>query len=64
MEFDEEGDGEEDFEPYGEEPKKPQRVKCKYCDHITELAEEIRLNPETGEYEYVCPNCARMFARS
>ncbi len=44
----------EDFQP----PKMAQ-VKCEYCGKMVELANIVRLNPETEEYEYACINCAR-----
>jgi uncharacterized Zn-finger protein len=39
------------------------KVKCKYCGRYFELSEEIQLNPDTGEYEYICPNCAKRFLK-
>lgn len=35
------------------------QVKCEYCGKIVELANIVRLNPDTEEYEYACVNCAR-----
>jgi DNA-directed RNA polymerase subunit RPC12/RpoP len=52
----------EDFDI--EEPPRMVRVKCKYCGRYFELAEEVQLNPETGEYEYICPNCAKKFGKN
>ena len=55
MVFDEE---EEDFEG-SPPPSPPLKIKCKYCGHILELREEIKYDPDTGEYFYICPNCAK-----
>lgn len=52
----------EDFDI--EEPRGMKRVKCKYCGRYFELAEEVQLNPETGEYEYICANCAKKFEKN
>ena len=49
---------EEDFEEY-EESRRPVKIKCKYCGHYFEMKEEVRIDPKTGEYVYVCPNCAK-----
>lgn len=46
------------------EPVGMKRVKCKYCGRYFELAEEVKLNPETGKYEYVCPSCAKKFGKN
>lgn len=48
----------------GFEPTKPPliKVKCKYCGRYFEVAKEVQLNPETGEYEYTCPHCSRKFS--
>jgi DNA-directed RNA polymerase subunit RPC12/RpoP len=39
--------------------RKMAQVKCEYCGRIVELANIVRLNPDTEEYEYACVNCAR-----
>ncbi len=31
---------------------------CKYCGAVFDLAKAVRLDTETGEYEYACPHCA------
>ena len=33
-------------------------VECKYCGSIMDLNKAVKLNLKTGEYEYVCVNCA------
>jgi DNA-directed RNA polymerase subunit RPC12/RpoP len=33
-------------------------VECTYCGSLIELSKAVKLNIETGEYEYVCVNCA------
>jgi DNA-directed RNA polymerase subunit RPC12/RpoP len=33
-------------------------VECKYCGSIIEMSKAVKLNLETGEYEYACVNCA------
>ena len=37
------------------------KVECKYCGAFIELSKAIKLNAETGEYEYICTNCALKF---
>lgn len=36
-------------------------VECKYCGALIKLRKAVRLNPETGKYEYACVNCAMKF---
>jgi DNA-directed RNA polymerase subunit RPC12/RpoP len=52
----EEYGGEEDSE---QKLQKMKQVECEYCGKIVELANIVRLNPETERYEYACENCAR-----
>ena len=33
-------------------------VECTYCGSIIELSKALKINIETGEYEYICVNCA------
>jgi DNA-directed RNA polymerase subunit RPC12/RpoP len=33
-------------------------VPCKFCGSLIELSKAVQLNPESGEYEYACVNCA------
>ena len=40
-------------------PRKMAQVKCEYCGKIVELANIVRLNPDTEQYEYACIDCAR-----
>lgn len=39
------------------------KVECKYCGSFIELSKAIKLNVETGEYEYLCTNCALKFEK-
>lgn len=36
-------------------------VKCKYCGSVVEMNKAVKINTETGEYEYACDNCAIQF---
>lgn len=38
-------------------------VECKYCGSYIEVAKAVRLNTETGEYEYACEGCAIKWAK-
>ncbi|WP_455392491.1 hypothetical protein [[Eubacterium] cellulosolvens] len=40
------------------------KVECKYCGSFIELSKAVKLNTETGEYEYLCSNCAIRFEDS
>jgi len=33
-------------------------VECKYCGSLINFAKAVKLNIQTGEYEYICVNCA------
>lgn len=39
------------------------KVECKYCGSYIDLNKAIKLNVETGEYEYLCTNCAIKFKK-
>jgi DNA-directed RNA polymerase subunit RPC12/RpoP len=39
-------------------------VECAYCGSLIELRKAVRLNVETGEYEYACVNCALKWDKS
>jgi DNA-directed RNA polymerase subunit RPC12/RpoP len=45
------------------EPEELPRIECRYCGRVLEMSEEVKMNLETGEYEYVCPSCAKMFSK-
>jgi DNA-directed RNA polymerase subunit RPC12/RpoP len=40
------------------------KVECKYCGSFIDLSKAIKLNVETGEYEYLCTNCAIKFKKN
>jgi len=33
-------------------------VECKFCGSYIEVAKTVKINTETGEYEYACEGCA------
>ncbi|UCG69508.1 MAG: hypothetical protein JSV09_00345 [Thermoplasmata archaeon] len=33
-------------------------VDCAFCGSVIKLSKAVRMEPETGEYVYACPNCA------
>lgn len=33
-------------------------VECKYCGAYIEMSKAVKINTKTGEYEYLCDNCA------
>ena len=39
-------------------------VECTYCGSVINLAKAIKLNTATGEYKYVCVNCAIKWDKS
>jgi DNA-directed RNA polymerase subunit RPC12/RpoP len=38
-------------------------VECKYCGSFIEMSKAVKINLDTGEYEYLCDNCALKFAK-
>ncbi len=36
-------------------------VECTYCGSVIEMNKAVKINLETGEYEYACDNCAIRF---
>ena len=39
-------------------------MECKYCGSFIDLAKAVKLNTETGEYHYICVNCAIKWDKS
>jgi hypothetical protein len=33
-------------------------VECKYCGSYIDVAKAVKLNEESGEFEYACEGCA------
>lgn len=38
-------------------------VECKYCGSVVELSKAVRVDKKSGEYEYMCDNCALKFKK-
>lgn len=38
-------------------------VECTYCGSVLEMSKAVKVNIETGEYEYLCDNCALRFKK-
>jgi len=39
-------------------------VECNYCGSFIEVSKAVKINLDTGEYEYLCDNCALKFAKN
>jgi uncharacterized Zn-finger protein len=38
-------------------------VDCKYCGSVIELSKDVKMDPETGEYQYACPHCSKKWSK-
>ena len=39
-------------------------VECHYCGSFIEVSKAVKLNLESGEYVYICDNCAIKWKKS
>lgn len=38
-------------------------VECKYCGAVIDIMKAVKIDTGTGEYEYICENCAIQFKK-
>ena len=38
-------------------------VECKYCGSVVELSKAVKVDLESGKFEYICDNCALKFKK-